>query len=260
MTKTEKSLVKRIEAYTTAPALVLSFTILCTLIVPLMVDLPPRAEKLFDRIGWIAWALFSLEYGVRLYFARDRRAFVRENLTDLAVILVALPTPLVKPNEAAFSILRSLRVLVMAFEIGKDISHLCKTRNVPYAIAIVVLAVVTCGVLGYHFEVKAKGANITDLGDGVWWALTTITTVGYGDKYPVTFPGRMVAIALMVVGIAFTGIISAALVSIFLRRTEAELEEEERRFQTRVQRAVQAELEPVKHQLERLLEATKRSE
>ena len=252
------SLVKRIEGYTTAPALVLSFTILCTLIVPLMVDLPAASEKMADRIGWIAWLLFSLEYGVRLYFAHDRRAFVRENLTDLAVILIALPTPLVAENDTAFSVLRSLRVLVMAFEIGKDISHLCKTRNVPYAIAIVLLAVVTCGVLGYHFEVKAKGSNIADLGDGVWWALTTITTVGYGDKYPVTWAGRLVAIALMIVGIAFTGIISAALVSIFLRRTEQEVEEEDRRFEERVQRAVQAELAPLREQLQILVDAAKR--
>ena len=251
-------MVQRIEAYTTAPALVLSFTILCTLIVPLMVDLPAASEKLFDRIGWIAWLLFSLEYLVRLRFAPDRRRFVRENLTDLAVILIALPTPLAVRDDSALAILRALRVLVMAFEIGKDISHLCKTRNVPYAIAIVLLAVVTCGVLGYHFEVKAKGANILDLGDGVWWALTTITTVGYGDKYPVTLPGRLVAIALMVVGIAFTGIISAALVQIFLRRTEIEVEEEDRRFEERVQRAVHAELAPLKEQLATLLEAAKR--
>jgi voltage-gated potassium channel len=254
-----RTLVKRIEGYTTAPALVLSFAILCTLIVPLVVQLPPDREHLIDRIGWGAWLLFTVEYLVRLYVAHDRRAFVRENLTDLVVVLVALPTPLVARDDTALSILRTVRVLVMAFEIGKDISHLCKTRNVPYALAIVILAVITCGILGFHFEARAKGANILDLGDGVWWALTTITTVGYGDKYPITLPGRLVAIALMVVGIAFTGIISAALVSIFLRRSAAELEEDERRFQERVQRAVQAELAPVKELLAKLLDASGRA-
>ena len=253
----KRTLVQRIESHTTAPALVLSFTLLCTLIVPLVLHLADDAAKLADRIGWAAWLLFTLEYAVRLGFADNRKKFFRENLTDLAVVLVALPTPLVAHDEAAFSILRAVRVLVMAFEIGKDISHLCRTRNVPYALAIVVLAVVTCGVLGYHFEAKAKGANITDAGDGVWWALTTITTVGYGDKYPITWPGRFVAIALMIVGIAFTGIISAALVSVFLRKTEFEVDEEDRHFEERVQRAVQVELAPIKAQLQALVDAAK---
>jgi voltage-gated potassium channel len=249
-----KSLLKRIEHHTTAPALVLSFTILCTLIIPLIVHLPDATGKLVDRIGWGAWLLFTLEYLVRLYVATDRRAFVRENYTDLVMVLAALPTPLVAHNPTAFSSLRALRVLVVAFEIGKDVSHLCRARNVPYALAIVALAVVTCGVLGYDFEARSKGANITDPGEGMWWAITTISTVGYGDKYPITWPGRFVAIVLMVVGIAFTGIISAALVSVFLRKTEMEVDEEDQKFEERVQRAVRTELAPLQAQLQSLLE------
>jgi voltage-gated potassium channel len=252
-----KSLVKQIEHHTTAPALVLSFAILCTLIIPLVVHLPEPAEKLADRIGWAAWALFTLEYCLRLFVATDRSAFVRENLTDLAMILVALPTPLVAGNETAFSVLRGIRVLIVAFEIGKDVSHLCRTRNVPYALAIVALAVITCGVLGFHFEHTHKGANILDPRDGMWWAVTTISTVGYGDMYPITWPGRFIAIVLMVVGIAFTGIISAALVSVFLRKTEMEVHDEDQKFEERVQRAVRNELAPLQAQLQSLVDANR---
>jgi voltage-gated potassium channel len=52
---------------------------------------------------------------------------------------------------------------------------------------------------------NSPGANITTFGDGLWWAATTVTTVGYGDRYPVTTEGRFVAIALKVVGIAVVG-------------------------------------------------------
>jgi voltage-gated potassium channel len=255
-----KSLLKQIEHHTTAPALVLSVTMLCSLIIPLAVHLPVAYEKLCDRVGWAAWALFTLEYCVRLYAANDRRAFFRENLTDLAVILAALPTPLVAHDDLAFSILRGLRILIVSFELGKDFSNLCRTRNVPYALAIVVLAVITCGVLGYHFESRQKGSNITDPYDGMWWALTTISTVGYGDKYPQTWPGRFVAIVLMVVGIAFTGIISAALVSVFLRKTELQVDEEDRKFEERVQRAVRNELAPLQAQLQSLMDANRPKE
>jgi hypothetical protein len=70
--------------------------------------------------------------------------------------------------------------------------------------------------------------------------------------------GRLVAVALMVVGIAFTGIVSAALVSVFLRRTEIEVDEEDRKFEERVRRAVQAELAPLQERLEHLTELVER--
>jgi voltage-gated potassium channel len=56
-------------------------------------------------------------------------------------------------------------------------------------------------------------ANITDFGDAIWWAVTTMTTVGYGDRYPVTSAGRMVAFALMIGGIALLGTATATLAS-----------------------------------------------
>jgi len=96
-----KPLVKRIEHYSTAPALFLSFVILCTLIVPIVIRLPGPNEKLWDRVGWIAWGLFTIEYLVRLTAATERKAFVRSNVTDLVVILSALPTPLVSGNQEA---------------------------------------------------------------------------------------------------------------------------------------------------------------
>jgi voltage-gated potassium channel len=62
-------------------------------------------------------------------------------------------------------------------------------------------------------ERSSPDANITDFGDAIWWAVTTMTTVGYGDRYPATSAGRMVAFALMIGGIALLGTATATLAS-----------------------------------------------
>ncbi len=59
-------------------------------------------------------------------------------------------------------------------------------------------------------EQNAPGANITSFGDALWWACSTVTTVGYGDRYPVTTEGRIIAVALMIVGISLLGAITAS--------------------------------------------------
>lgn len=59
-------------------------------------------------------------------------------------------------------------------------------------------------------EQDHAGANITTFGDALWWATTTVTTVGYGDRYPVTTPGRFIAVVLMLVGIAVVGTVTGS--------------------------------------------------
>lgn len=70
----------------------------------------------------------------------------------------------------------------------------------------------------FDAERGSAKANITSYGDAVWWACTTVTTVGYGDLYPTTLEGRLVAVLLMLVGIALIGSVTAAMASWFLAR------------------------------------------
>jgi voltage-gated potassium channel len=71
-------------------------------------------------------------------------------------------------------------------------------------------------------EQDASGANITTFGDALWWSTTTVTTVGYGDLYPVTTTGRLVAVALMLVGIACIGAITAGVAAWLVAQVEAD--------------------------------------
>jgi voltage-gated potassium channel len=71
-------------------------------------------------------------------------------------------------------------------------------------------------------ERHAPGAQITSFGDALWWAISTVTTVGYGDLTPVTFGGRLIAVALMIAGISLLGVVTATLASWIVERVAEE--------------------------------------
>lgn len=70
------------------------------------------------------------------------------------------------------------------------------------------------------FQAHAKGSNIQSYGDALWWAVVTVTTVGYGDRYPVTPAGRGIAVVLMLVGIGLVGVITASVASFFVEERQ----------------------------------------
>ncbi|MDJ0335565.1 potassium channel family protein [Salinibacterium sp. G-O1] len=85
-----------------------------------------------------------------------------------------------------------------------------------YAVSASVLLVLVAGPAVLDAEQNVSGANITTFGDAIWWAFSTITTVGYGDYFPVTLVGRLVAVGLMVSGVALLGTITATIASWFI--------------------------------------------
>jgi voltage-gated potassium channel len=99
-------------------------------------------------------------------------------------------------------------------------------------VLLAVLAIVLVGAaLEFVFEEHAPGANIHNYGDALWWAIVTVTTVGYGDKYPVSAAGRGVAVVLMFTGIGLVGVLSATVASYFVgQRAEADMSELHRRL------------------------------
>ena len=109
--------------------------------------------------------------------------------------------------------------------------------RIVLAVTLVTSAIVaTSAALLWLAERDARGSNIRSYGDAVWWAMETITTVGYGDHHPTTVAGRFVASALMVVGLALVGVITATVVTWFfseldvlrdVRKIEAEEERTE---------------------------------
>lgn len=169
--------------------------------------------------GWVltvTWVAFGVDYVVRLGLAPDRWTFVRHNLLDLVVIAL----PVLRP-------LRLLRLVALLSVLNRAGAHTLRGRVVTYVVGATALLVVTGALAVTEAERGRPGATIENVGDGFWWAATTITTVGYGDRYPVTTTGRVIAVALMVGGIALVGVVTATIASWLVERVSQDNEQEE---------------------------------
>jgi voltage-gated potassium channel len=93
-------------------------------------------------------------------------------------------------------------------------------HKLNYVLVATLFAVVGGGSLVFEFERDVVDSNIRSLPDAIWWAITTVTTVGYGDKFPVSAEGRGVAVVLMVLGIALFGFLAGSLASFFFERDD----------------------------------------
>lgn len=217
------ALLERFERQTSLPMLVLSLAIVPLLIIPLVWELSPDAETTILAIDWIIWALFFMEYVVRLYLAPRKGVFIRSNKIDLVVIVLPFLRPLrVVRSARGLRLLRAVKAtafLVRALDAGRDV---LTRHKLHYALLVTILVVVAGAALVFHFEQGAADANIESFADALWWGATTVTTVGYGDTFPTTPAARGVAVVLMLLGIAVFGLLAGSLASYFTERHEEE--------------------------------------
>jgi voltage-gated potassium channel len=216
----------RFERQTAIPMLILSLAIIPLIVIPLIWDVPSTVAATLLALDWFIWAAFALEYGVRLYLAPKKWPFVRSNKIDLVVVILPFLRPLrVLRSARALRVGRAVRAAVLlgrAIDAGRDV---LTRHKLHYALVVTGGVVIGAAFVVEAFERGAQGANITSIPDAIWWAITTVTTVGYGDRYPTTAGGRGVAAALMVFGIALFGFLAGTLASFFLeRRDEAEID------------------------------------
>lgn len=167
-------------------------------------DLSPALHSLCNWTLFVIWIFFAFDYFARVSISDDKRLFVRKNLLDLAA--VALPF---------LPLLRAIRALAAVTVLSRRNRG---SRSQQVTTSVVTLAFATWFVAGLavtEAERHVDGANIQGVGDGWWWAITTMATVGYGDTYPVSTQGRIVGTALMIMGVALLGTITASIAANF---------------------------------------------
>lgn len=123
--------------------------------------------------------------------------------------------------------LRLLRLLAFARVLNRSAASSLAGRVSAYVAGTAIMALFLGAIAILDVEQDAAGANITTFGDALWWSATTVTTVGYGDFYPVTTQGRFIAVAVMLVGIALVGAITASVATWMIGQVQRESEQPE---------------------------------
>ncbi len=148
----------------------------------------------------VTWAVFVVDYVVRLVITENRWRWFYRHLLDLAIVVL----PMLRP-------LRLMRFLTVLAILQRGAGSKLRGRVAIYTVGASALIIVIAALAVLDAE-QATG-NITDFGDALWWAFVTVTTVGYGEYYPVTLMGRLIAVGLMIGGIALIGVVTATLAS-----------------------------------------------
>jgi voltage-gated potassium channel len=170
-----------------------------------------ESQVLF-AVTWIVWGLFALDYLARLFLANDPPRWFLRHLFELAIVAL----PLLRP-------LRLLRLILLIEALQKAIGKAFPGRIAIYTASGITLLIYSAALAIFETERDQPGATINSFGKAVWWSITTVTTVGYGDCYPVTNSGRVIAVLLMIGGISLVGVVTASLATWIIQRvSEAE--------------------------------------
>jgi voltage-gated potassium channel len=166
------------------------------------------AERVFcEAVIWCTWGLFVMDFLVKAVLSKERLIFFRRHVLDVLVIVL----PLLRP-------LRLLRLVAMLNILNRSAALSLRGKVVVYVVGSTVLVVFCAALAELEAERAAGNSTIQNFPDAVWWAITTITTVGYGDRYPVTTTGRLIAVGLMIAGIALLGVVTASFAAWLVQR------------------------------------------
>jgi voltage-gated potassium channel len=240
------------------PMMLLALGMIPLIVVPVVVELSPDLDRALLAVDYLIWAAFAIEYLIKLYLAPQRRRFVKANLPDLIIVVVPMLRPLrILRSARLLRLLRLTRLVAFAVEGMQEAREVLRRRGLSWVLLIVLALNLVAAALVLTFERDLPNSNIHSYPDALWWAVTTITTVGYGDRFPMSPAGRGVAVVLMVSGIALFGVITASVAAYFVeQKAEQDLASRLDRVLERLD-AIEAKLQPDEMDQHRLPESTR---
>ena len=216
--------------------LILSIIVLGALGADTIFKLPKEISEILQVLDTSVCVLLLTDFGIRFYKSESKLAFLKWGWIDLIASIPNIPILRVGRLVRILRIIRLLR----AIRATQKITALLLKNKMQTGVASVMLTsfllVMFCSIGILICEQQDSNANIKTAGDAIWWAVSTITTVGYGDVYPVTSEGRILAMILMISGIGLFGILSGLAASFFIGPKQHSIVHEENKILARLEK------------------------
>jgi voltage-gated potassium channel len=160
-------------------------------------------------VQWVCWFAFALDLIYGILKAESKKEYLKRHPLELASVLLPFLRPLRLMRVISFGSLALQKVAI-----GRQFAITVKVGISAVFISYIAAIQITIS------ERTVEGSNIKNFSDGLWWAVTTVTTVGYGDRYPTTTEGRFLAVLLMITGISLVGVITASVAAWFVKLSQ----------------------------------------
>lgn len=211
-------LVDRIERVTRYPMALVGIAWLVLAVIILSTDVKHSASIALVGTLFVLWAVTLVEYLVRLVVTPNRRGYLRRRWIEPATVVV--------PTFQSWHFIGIEKVCLLVQEGALRVEIILKHHSL-FRVLLAAAGTLFVGAwLVLLFEENAPTSNIHNYADALWWAMVTVTTVGYGDRFPVTAGGRTVSVILMLVGIGLIGVLTATVASVFIQEHAAANHEE----------------------------------
>ena len=157
-------------------------------------------------VQWVCWFAFAVDLIYGIWKAENIKDFLKRHPLEIASVLLPFLRPLRLMRVISFGSLALQKVAI-----GRQFAITVKVAISALFISYISAIQITIS------ERFIEGSNIKTFSDGLWWSVTTVTTVGYGDRYPTTTEGRFLAVLLMITGISLVGVITASVAAWFVK-------------------------------------------
>ena len=182
---------------------------------PAFVDpISTSTQSLLNIVQWVTWVAFAGDLIYGLTKAPSKKGYLKKHPLEVAAVLL----PFLRP-------LRLMRVISFG---GLAIQKVAIGRQFAITIKVFIASIFVAYISAVQITISERdlvGSNIKNFGDGLWWAITTVTTVGYGDRFPISTEGRFLAVLLMFVGISLVGVITASVAAWFVKMSTNDKEQ-----------------------------------
>jgi len=174
-------------------------------------DISSSTQAQIEIIQWVCWFAFALDLVAEVISADSKKQYLYRHPLEIASVFLPFLRPLRLMRVISFG-----SMAIQKIAIGRQFAITVKVAITAVFVAYISAVQITIS------ERNVDGSNIKSFEDGLWWAVTTVTTVGYGDRFPTTTEGRLLAVLLMLVGISLVGVITASVASWFVKLSQEE--------------------------------------